>query len=245
VKNKMLFSLMLMLLGLHHAFSQTKEFETHEQLWLGYFNQIRLTSKSGIWAEGQLRLTDQFIKEPSLSILRFGYTHYLTDQSRVTAGYAYVTQYTSALNIPEHRPWQQIQWYEKKNWFTSMQWIRLEERYREKVVAGELTGEYNFNFRARYCLSLTIPLKGKQVAPKVPFAFVSNEVLINFGKNIVNNYFDQNRLFAGLGYQINAHLNAQAGYLYVFQQLPEGNKYININAIRLYVFHTLDLRSKD
>jgi len=60
-------------------------------------------------------------------------------------------------------------------------------------------------------MAFTVPLKGKQVAPKVPFVFV-NEVFINFGKNIVNNYFDQDRVFAGMGYPFTSHFNAQLGY---------------------------------
>ncbi len=94
-------------------------------------------------------------------------------------------------------------------------------------------------------MAFSIPLKGKQMVAKTPFLFANNEVMINFGKEIVNNYFDQNRVFVGLGYQFTTHLNAQLGYMYIFQQLPVGNKYLNVNAIRLFVFHNLDLRKKD
>lgn len=123
-----------------------------------------------------------------------------------------------------------------------MQWIRLEERFRRKTAEGELTNDYNFNYRIRYNMAFTIPLRGKHVEPGTPFVFMNNEVFVNFGKNIVNNYFDQNRLFAGLGYAFTSHLNAHLGYMYIFQQQPEGNKYISTNAIRLFVFHNLDLR---
>lgn len=126
-----------------------------------------------------------------------------------------------------------------------MQWIRLEERYRQNISAGEVTDDYNFNFRIRYNVSMTIPLKGRQVVPKTPFIFLNDEVHINFGKDIVYNYFDQNRLFAGLGYQFTSHLNAHLGYMYVFQQLPEGNEYVHTNAIRLFVFYNLDFRSNE
>lgn len=66
--------------------------------------------------------------------------------------------------------------------------------------------------------------------PKTAFLFFNNEVHINAGKEIVNNYFDQNRLFIGLAYQFSAHLNAHLGYMNVFQQLPEGNKHVKTDA---------------
>ncbi len=54
-----------------------------------------------------------------------------------------------------------------------------------------------------------------------------------------------NRLFLGLGYQFTAHLNAHLGYMYVFQQLPEVNTYVHIDAIRFFVFHNLDFRNQE
>jgi hypothetical protein len=226
--------------------SQEKESVTEEQTWLAYFNQTRFTNRSGMWLDLHFRLNENFIDHAALSIARVGYTYYLSDHVKLTAAYAYATRYaTAGPDVPEHRPWQQIQWTEKKSWFSMMQWIRLEERFRRRVSAGELTDDYNFNYRIRYNMSFTIPLKGKQIEAKTPFLFANNEVMINFGKEIVHNYFDQNRAFLGFGYQFTSHLNAQLGYMYIFQQLPAGNQYININAVRLFVFHNLDFRKKD
>ncbi len=224
--------------------AQEKETEYREQAWLGYFNQTRITKKSGLWIDLHWRLTDDFVDRTGLTIARIGYIYYLTDVVRLTTGYAHITQYgiNNNPNVPEHRPWQQIQWFEKKNRFIMMQYLRVEERFRRNVEAGELTNDYSFNWRFRYNISFTIPLKGKTIEPKTPFVFLNDEIHINAGKNIRVNYFDQNRLFLGLGYQFTSHLNAQLGYMYVFQQLPEVNKYVHIDAIRFFVFHNLDFR---
>jgi len=229
------------------AYSQTKEIETEEQTWFGYFNQTRLTKRSGIWVDLHLRLTGNFIEHVGLSIARAGYTYYVNDHVKLTAGYAFVTRYsqTGGPNVPEHRPWQQIQWIEKKNRFTMMQWFRVEERFRRIVEAGELTNDYSFNWRFRYNISFTIPLKGKTLEPKTPFIFLNDEVHINAGKNILVNYFDQNRLFLGLGYQFTSRLNTHVGYMYVFQQQSEVNKFVHIDAIRFFVFHNLDFRHQE
>jgi len=244
-KNFGLIISLLLIVG-QQAFSQTKEFQEDEQMWFGYFNQTRFTNKSGIWLDLHLRTTGNFVDHVGMTIARGGYTYYLSDHVKLTAGYAYVTKYsTGGPAVPEHRPWQQIQWTEKKNWFNMMQWIRLEERFRRKVAAGELIDDYSFNYRVRYNMAFTVPLKGKQVVAKTPFLFANNEVMINFGKEIVNNYFDQDRAFVGFGYQFTSQLNAQLGYMYVFQQLPAGNEYLKINAIRLFFFHNLDFRKKE
>ena len=91
-----------------------------------------------------------------------------------------------------------------------MQWIRLEERFRHKILNDStLADGYNFNYKLRYNLWYEIPLSKKGIVPNT-FSFIANdEVHINFGKQIVNNYFDQNRFFVGLKYQINAHDNLQ------------------------------------
>jgi hypothetical protein len=69
-----------------------------------------------------------------------------------------------------------------------------------------------------------VPFKKEGVVPN-SFSWVfNNEIHINLGKEIVNNYFDQNRFFTGIKYQINKHDNIQLGYMNLFQQLPAGNK---------------------
>jgi hypothetical protein len=68
--------------------------------------------------------------------------------------------------------------------------------------------------------------------------------MVNLGKEIVYNYFDQNRFFIGLGYHVNSHDSIQLGYMNVFQQLTVGNRYKDIHAGRVFYFHNLDLRKK-
>jgi hypothetical protein len=225
------------------SYAQSKITEQREMLWLGYFNQTRFTNKSGVWVDAHLRYNENFVDELHAILARVGYIYYITDRTRLSAGYAFQKNpgHEGADNILENRPWQQIQWFEKKRGFNMMQYVRLEQRYRK-------TGDSEYDFlshRIRYTMAFTIPLTRKEVAPKTPFLFTNNEVFINFGKNIINNYFDQNRFFVGLGYQFTEHLNAQVGYLNVFQQLPAGNRYVHTDAVRLFVFHNLDFRAKD
>lgn len=221
-----------------------KHIVDREQGWFGYFNQTRFTDRSGIWVDLQLR-TNEFLEQKSVSIARAGYTYYVSDQFRLTAGYGYITHYAldaSMPDVPENRPWQQVQWFDRKKSVSLSQYFRIEERFVRQVADGELTDKSRFTWRFRYNFGVSIPLKGGAIAPKTPFVFLNDELHVNAGKNVVNNYFDQNRLFAGIGYQFSANLNAHIGYLNVFQQLPAGNQYVNVHALRVFVFHNLDFR---
>jgi Protein of unknown function (DUF2490) len=143
------------------CFSQ-KDIDYDEQSWLGYLNQTRLTNRSGLWLDLHLRLGDHFIHAPTISMVRGAYLFYLNDQNRLASGYAHIIQYSAtekAPNVPEHRLWQQLQWFEKKNWLSLMQYVRLEERFRRKVEANELISDYSFNYRVRYAMAeIRIPL---------------------------------------------------------------------------------------
>ncbi len=145
---------------------------------------------------------------------------------------------------PEHRPWQQILWTSRSKKLQTQQWIRFEQRFNRKFANGELQDGHDFNFRFRYLLNLMVPLKGDYIQKGVPFLAFNDEVHFNAGKHIVYNYFDQNRLFLGVGYQFTKTLNAQLGYMNLFQQLPAGNRFQNNHVIRLFFFHNLDLRTE-
>lgn len=235
-----------LLCSVAHHIKVQKDVEVREQVWFAYFNQTRFTDRSGIWVDLQLRLND-FVDEKSVSISRLGYTYYVSDQFRLTAGYGHIIHYSPSNqqpDIPEMRPWQQVQWFDKKESVSLAQYFRVEERFVSQVSNGQLTDASRFTWRFRYNFAISIPLKGKEMSAKTPFVFLNDELHINAGKNIVNNYFDQNRLFVGFGYQFASNLNAHLGYLYVFQQLPIARQYIQIDAIRLFVFHNLDFRKR-
>lgn len=225
----------------------TKQITDRQQFWLGYLNQTRFTDKWGIWADFHSR-TDDFMSRWFQNMGRVGLTYYLYDNVRLTAGYAYIYHHSEKSTNnqhPEHRPWQQIWIRNNYKGLAAIQWLRFEQRYVQKTLNDELIKDYNFNYRLRYNLMLMIPFKGAKIEPKKPFAVIQNELFINFGKEITYNYFDQNRFFVGLGYPIDEHLNIQLGYMNVFQQRRSGNAFFDTHTLRLFVFHTLDLRKKD
>src|SRR5687767_10479084 len=124
---KVLTSISLLLGAANFAIAQ-KQVEVRDQTWFGYFNQARFTNKSGLWVDLHWRLTGNFTEETSINMGRVGYIYYLSDQTRIAIGYAYANHHShggSSPNTPEHRPWQQIQWLEKKNGFNLTQALRM------------------------------------------------------------------------------------------------------------------------
>ncbi|MDB5261614.1 MAG: hypothetical protein JWQ14_895 [Adhaeribacter sp.] len=236
--------------GLSGSYGQapTKQLTDREQVWLGYFNQSRLSNRFSLWLDVHARRND-FLDRWAQTIVRPGLTYHISDHTRFTAGYAYISSWPASESEhtirPEHRPWQQINWSGRSKKLQTNQWVRLEERFNRHISNDELQEGYGFNFRARYMIALMVPLKGDVIQKGIPFLVLNDEVHVNFGKEILYNYFDQNRLFAGFGFPFAKDLNAQLGYMQVFQQLPAGNRFYRTHALRLFIFHTLDFRKKD
>jgi hypothetical protein len=235
--------------GLHDLSAQNKKTTTYEQIWLGYFNQSRFSGKWGSWVDLHLRTEDDFVQGLSQGIIRLGLTYYIRDQVKATVGYAYVNHFPGDnhknISMPEHRPWQQLQWHNNNKRVRTMQWLRLEERFRRKILNDdELADGYNFNFRVRYNYFIQWAI-GSRPFQKGSFSYVLNdEVHINFGKQIVYNYFDQNRFFTGFQYFFSDHANLQFGYMNLFQQTAAGNRYRSLHTMRLFFFQNLDFRKK-
>jgi hypothetical protein len=242
---KQLYFLLALLLLAAPAVRAQKQFVREQQTWLGVFNQTRFSQRWGSWTDLHLRLHDHFVQEKFQAVARFGLTYYLTDDVRLTGGYAYVRHYPDGARTiaqAEHRPWQQVQWFTKFPQARLMQWVRLEERFRRRIVGNEATDAFDFNWRTRYNLALFVPLTRRKFEPGGLQLLLNDELMVNLGREVRYNYFDQNRAFAGVVYQLNKHAQLQAGYMHLFQQLPAGTTYRNQHTIRVFYFHNLDFR---
>jgi hypothetical protein len=76
----------------------------------------------------------------------------------------------------------------------------------------------------------------------MPKPVISNELLVHFGKPVVYNTFDQNRLFLGIRQQISKPLSFDIGYMNVYQQKFTGYQYDVNHTFRLFFYYTPDLR---
>jgi len=240
---KRFFFLPVIFIFLNKNSNAQKQVTKLQQVWVGYINQTRFSTKWGMWGDLQFYTKQDLFSNIYENIVTAGIVYYINNNTKLTAGYSYAHLYpTDNLAQPEHRPWQQVMWHSNYSRLHLVQWFRLEERFRHKISNGELVDGYNFNYRARYNFLLIAALSKTAFAPNTISFVLNNELFINFGNQIVNNYFDQNRFFIGFSYHTNKHDNLQFGYLNVFQELAAGNQYRSINAVRVIYFHNLDLR---
>lgn len=222
----------------------SKTITKDNQIWLSYSSQIRTSAKWGLWLDLSYRRKEDFISQPFQAVVRPGVTYFLNDDFRLSAGYAYFNHYPAGareISQPEHRIWQQLQWSQKLRLFSLRHAIRLEQRFRRKYLDNEhLATDYNYNNRIRYNFTFLVPLNKREITEKTVFLSLNDEILVNFGKQIVYNYFDQNRLGVGLGYQADKSIMVQIGYMNVFQQLASGSSFQQNHVLRMilsYNFH--------
>lgn len=226
--------------------AQAKQITHANQVWYGYYPQLRLSKHYGLWADFELHQKDHFVSNLSQSVFRLAGTYYINDNSKLTAGYTFIDYYPAEKHLhisqPEHAGWQQVQWFTNYRKKKMMQWIRLEERFRRNVIDDyTLANSYTYTWRARYNIYYTLPLSKKGIAAHKISAAIGDEIYINFGKHIVNNYLDQNRIFLGFSYMVNSHDNLVFGYMNSFQQQPAGNQYKAMNVVRLSFFENIKL----
>lgn len=143
--------------------------------------------------------------------------------------------------LDEDRVYQQISYNSGIRKLSVLHRFRNEQRWRETVQGGGLPTTTAFSDRLRYLISLTHPLYPD---PKWPQACLANEVLLQFGKTIVNNPFDQLRLFAGIRQTLGKGWSYDLGYMMVYQQKATGNQYDRNHTLRLFFYYTMNKKGK-
>lgn len=220
-----------------------KQDTTISQTWVASINQFRFSKHLGSTADVQLRSKNDFLTGFGQASTRLGLVYFINDRVRVTAGHFYAANYIRK-NVwqAEHSPWIQVFWASNFKILNINQSLRLEDRFRRKLQNNKLVDGYSSNYRARYNMAFQYPLNGKPGSATGFDALVYNELYINFGKQIIFNYFDQARFYAGLNYHINKAATLQLGYLRIFQQLAAGNQYRKLHVARIFYLHNFDFR---
>jgi hypothetical protein len=165
------------------------------------------TDKWSVFAEGQLRswkVYDQFYYYE----LKTAATYNFTKELSVTGGLGTYHTYTTGGNFKkpitnnEFRTWLQLMMVQNFGRIKIDHRYRMEQRW---VTAG-------YRNRYRYRLNAIVALNHKKLMDKTIYATAFDEVFFTNK----NPYFERNRVFGGLGYQVNNHVTFQAGYINQF-----------------------------
>ncbi|WP_240163590.1 DUF2490 domain-containing protein [Spirosoma taeanense] len=166
------------------------------------------TSRWGGFAEIQTRSNGLF-KQYFYSEIKGGISYDLDKNVTIMlAGGRYATSDynelpAGPLNI-EKRFWQQLQLNQYLNR------IKFEHRYRiEQRWFTFRDGREEFRSRIRYRLNVFVPLNARVIGPHTTFMSVYNEIFLNPRGPA----FERNRLYAGLGHQLDKHWVIQAGWV--------------------------------
>jgi len=151
----------------------------------------------------------------------------------------------NALNkllVPELRPHFEFNNHQKLSFGILNSRYRIEARFNQNTDTNQLSDGFTFNnFRFRYLLGYTFPIIiNKKTLNEVLFVRIQDEIMINAGSKIVQNTFDQNRIYVALNYKVSPKLSFETGYLNSFQQQPSGDDFLNRNILRLTIFQIID-----
>ena len=239
----------ILLLLLSNACTAQKQVDHQQQVWYAYHNNIKFDSTWSLASEVQER---RFVNPDAQSqfLIRTNLHRNLGRGWDVAAGLSYFLQSPGnpesdvELVVPEIRPDIQFNYRQKiKSW-------SLEHRYKVEarffhnadLTTEELREGYTFtNFRFRYRLQLVLPILRLNETQKIMLK-AGDEILLNVGKKVVNNFFDQNRLFIGLNMSISPAFALEANYINWFQQQSSGVKYYNRDIFRLALYHSIQLK---
>ena len=214
-----------------------KEVNTQTQTWVSINNDFKFNEHWGLLVDFHIRRND-FVSADSFYFARIGGAYMPNSKVLLAGGYAHMwlapTKPGWETFSNEERIYEQAQMITKIGEVSILQRIRIEQRWQQKMVNDEWSGEYRFTNRFRYLASFSIPVFKKKTMPSL---VISDEILIHFGKEVVYNTFDQNRLFIGIKQVINPKLSLDFGYMNVYQQKYTGYQYDCNHTLRLFFYY--------
>lgn len=225
------------------AFAQEdveKVVNQNAQFWISTNNQFRISERWALLNDIHIRRTD-FVSEPNFYFLRFGAQYYIKPHLRVAGGYAHLwltTQGNWDAFQNENRIYQQFSISQRYDKLNALFRLRTEQRFFNNVVDGSSLNDDFMVHRTRFLISVGFPLKPGGNTQLI----VADEIHLNFGKNVVFNTFNQNRLTVGIKQKINQKWSFDFGYMMVYQQLAAGNTYNLNHTLRLFFYGSFDFR---
>lgn len=190
--------------------------------WYNTFVTKKITDKWSGHLEYQWR-RDEFILHGQQSLLRVGANYKLNQKLLLRVGYGWIETYPyGSINLQaagktftEHRAFQTLLLNDRVNSLEIQHRFMLEQRWIGRFTKPdiELEDDYVYVNRMRYMLRLQMPLGKKELEDRTFYMAMYDEIFIQFGENVQENIFDQNRLSGLIGYKLNKNFKLELGYL--------------------------------
>lgn len=173
--------------------------------WLIFFGDKKINKKWNWHHEAQYR-NFNLLGDTEQLLLRTGIGYNLSENNNnVHIGYAYIYNEPyldnegNKTSFNEHRTYLQFITRQTAGRFNWQHRYRFEQRF--------FTDD--FRLRLRYFLSVNVALNKPVMQDKTLYLSSYNEIFLNTEQTI----FDRNRLYAGMGYRINAKVRTEIGLM--------------------------------
>jgi hypothetical protein len=220
---------------------------THQSLyWARYFQTIQWTPRWFSQLEIDRR---QFLERSRLHhFILHAHLHYqLSPRWDVAQGFSYSLQYPQDpaalvhLAVPERRLFTEM----NRNTAGSsrLQWnirLRVDQRWIHRANELALLPGYQYTMRFRFRLQAIYSLQAADAKRFTRIKFF-NEFMLNVGKEIVYNHFDQNRLYLGLETSLHKNFSMEAGFLHWYQHRAKPNQFFDRDIFRLTLYHRINV----
>jgi hypothetical protein len=248
---KSLFFIIYVLI-LTNCLGQNRNKTYQSLLWLRYNAQIQLPKKFLIKAETEERffLTKR-IKQHQY-IYRISVDKQFKNNWNIGVGFTNFWASTNdelsttKLLVPEWRSQVEIINQQKIIEKLSVQHrIRTEWRFIHNTNKSytELEDGYTNNFRFRYQITLNF-IAYKKEEKELKFS-IFDEILLNAGKSIQKNIFDQNRIGIAVRYNFNKKVGTEISYLNWYQQRANGIDIYNRQILRFTLYNNFNITKKE
>ncbi|RIV45917.1 DUF2490 domain-containing protein [Flagellimonas pelagia] len=239
--------LLLTLLWPNQDNAQEKEIIHRGEQWLQYNLNIITSEKWNLFGNTGTRWRDSFEKY-TLFFGRIGAGYNLNSTIRLSSGFTYAElKREGATYLAEFRPYEEllVRANPAKKFGVSHR-FRFEQRFHNPVIDGEIQSENTFAVRFRYALSTRIPITAlSKENPDFKLSLgISDEIMINAGKEIVYNVFDKNRFVVSPTVQFNKWMSVALAWNNQFFNTSTAGQYIHTNAFWLQLTHTLNVSHK-
>ncbi|MFM2194511.1 MAG: hypothetical protein RL092_111 [Bacteroidota bacterium] len=232
--------------------AQLRNIQSNSNGWLMYFGDHKISEKIGVHLEVQFR-RNEIVLKPQQLLLRGGFNFHFTPNAFATAGYCFVN--TSQYGVfpvkcafPENRIWEQVQFKSQAGRIELITRLRLEQRFSKLPVLqgpGEyVPGDDVYTNRGRLFVRMSVPFKGKTIDDGSMYFSCYEEAFVNFGNDVQANIFDQNRMYAALGYKFSKWGKLEIGYMNQLLLKSDGIKIENNHTLQVGFSSTVDFYKK-
>ncbi len=209
------------------CFQQTCAQTIEHNAWLFWSHQQKISERWQFSADVQVRSADKLGYINTL-LIRPGIGYKIADNKTITIGYTYFGTWDKEKEPKIYELENRI--FEQFQIENEIQRTEITNRFRYEQRFLDQQNSKAFAQRFRYYVQAQIPLVTNPLFTKGLYLSVQNELFLNVqGKDQVNdNFFDQNRSYAGPGYRFSENLDLEFGYMFRYQIDKEKNIRNNI-----------------